>query len=79
MAGDGGGEGGRQEVRLQLGGDFADGLVGRQDELEPLLLLHQVGDVILQARLLILKHVSFLRNKKEEVTFSWTAQAVNPC
>lgn len=64
VAGDRGGDGGHQEVRLQLGGDFADGLVGRQDELEPFLLLHQIGDVILQARLLILKHISFLRNKR---------------
>lgn len=53
-------EGGQGEVRAQLRGDFANGLVGSQNELKPLLLLQQVGDIILQVGFLVFQDISFL-------------------
>lgn len=68
QAGVGGGQGHHREVRVQVGGDLADGLVGSQDELQPLLLLQKVGNVVLQARLLVLQLIGFLEGgEKEEV------------
>lgn len=68
QAGVGGGQGHHREVRLQIGGNLADGLVGSQDELQPLFFLQKVGNVVLQARLLVLQLICFLeRGEKEEV------------
>lgn len=53
-------EGGQGEVCAQLRGDFANGLVGSQNELKPLLLLQQVGDIILQVGFLVFQDISFL-------------------
>lgn len=68
---EGGGDGGQGKLGLQLWWDFADGLVGSQDELQPFFLLQQISNIILQAGLLIFKLVSFLSDgKKRKVAFS---------
>ena len=74
--GGGGGDGGHlggaggesrgegDEHVVQLGGDLADGPVGGQDELQPLLLLQQVSDVVLQVGLIVFQIIRFLSRGK---------------
>ena len=64
-AGVGRGDGHGRESDVQVCGDFADGLVGREDELQSLFLLHEVSDVILNVSLLILQLISFLPRQRK--------------
>lgn len=62
----GGGQGDHGEVRVQIGGNLADGLVGSQDELQSLFLLQEVGDIVLQAGLFVLQLIGFLERGEEK-------------
>jgi hypothetical protein len=59
------------ESDVQVCGDFADGLVGREDELQSLFLLQEVGDVVLNVGLLILQLIGFLSRQRKRRTLVW--------
>lgn len=52
------------EAGGHVSGDLADGFVCSEDELQPLLLFEEVGDVVLKSGFLILELVSFLLEPK---------------